>query len=73
MAKRQKVAYDTRVTITIKGEKVTAPVHLLNLFSIYAGECGLKFADDGCFCLSKKAGEVHREIYDQLNALGLFG
>lgn len=68
----KKITSESRITITIKGEKVTAPAHLLNLLSIYAGEASVKFNLERCFGLGEEAITVRDEIYNQLDCRGLY-
>ncbi len=68
----KKITLDTRVTVIINGEKITAPAHLLNLLSIYAGEAAYRYADFNCYCLRDQAMEMRDTLYDQLEARGLY-
>lgn len=63
---------DTRKTITINGEKITASVSLLNTISIWASDAANFYNIDGIDGLRNSARQAGQEIYEQLEAMGLY-
>ena len=68
----KKVNWNTRKTIIIDGEKVTASAAMLNRISIWIQESA--DADDrrGYHATAEASKELGKSIYDQLDALGFY-
>lgn len=68
----KKIDWNTRKTITIDGEKVTASAAMLNRISIWAQESA--DADDrrGCHATAEASRELGKSIYHQLKAMGFY-
>lgn len=68
----KKVDWNTRKTIIIDGEKVTASASMLNRISLWMQESA--DADDirGCYERAKASRELGKNIYDQLDAMGFY-
>ena len=64
--------YYKRVTIMVQGEKITAPVHLLNSISLWATEAANRYNSVGARALSAEAKESSDQIHDQLEEMGLY-
>lgn len=63
---------NTRKTITIDGEKITASVGLLNTISLWASEAAKSYDRYGANGLGNSARQAGQEIYEQLKAMGLY-
>lgn len=63
---------NTRKTIIIDGEKITASVVLLNTISIWASEAANAYNSHGANGLGNSAEQAGQEIYEQLKAMGLY-
>lgn len=68
----KKVNWNTRKTIVIDGEKVTASAAMLNRISLWMQESA--DADDrrGCHATAKASRELGESIYYQLEAMGFY-
>lgn len=62
----------TRKTIIINGEKITAPIGLLNTIGIWASEASERFRERGAHGLDSAAARASDEIYEQLMELGVY-
>lgn len=63
---------NTRKTIIIDGEKITASVSLLNTISIWASEAADYYNKRGVNGLGNSARQASQEIFKQLEAIGLY-
>lgn len=63
---------NTRKTITIDGEKITASVGLLNTISIWASDAANFYNIEGINGLRNSSRRAGQEIYEQLEAMGLY-
>lgn len=64
--------YHERVTIIVQGEKITAPLLLLNSISLWAAEAANRYNSIGAHCLGSEAKESSEQIHDQLEEMGLY-
>lgn len=64
--------YHKRATIIVNGEKITGPVYLLNTISIWAMEAANHYRSIGANALADLASDSQKEIYTQLERLGLY-
>ena len=68
----KKINHNTRKTILIDGEKVTASVTMLNRISIWIAESADLDKKRGFCDMSKISHEISRDIYNQLDEMGYY-
>lgn len=71
MAKRR-INHDTRVAVTIQGEKITAPAHILNLICMMASEAAENYRRDGSYCWHDEMRDIQKEVHEQLRERGYY-
>lgn len=64
--------YKTRKTVIVDGERITASAGFLNTLSLWAIEAADRYNERGSFALGREAKETSREIYEQLEKMGLY-
>lgn len=64
--------YNKKVTIIIRGEKIKAPIHLLNTIAIWAMEASNHYNNIGADALADFAAKNSKEIHMQLEKMGYY-
>lgn len=68
----KKVNWDTRKTIIVDGEKVTASAAMLNRISLWMQESADADEKRGCHATAQASRELGKSIYYQLEAMGFY-
>lgn len=68
----KKINWNTRKTIIIDGEKVTASAGMLNRISLWIQESADADERRGCHKAAKASREVGKDIYYQLETMGFY-
>ena len=68
----KKVNWNTRKTVIIDGEKVTASASMLNRISLWIQESADMKEKCGCYNIARIDHELGKNIYNQLDAMGFY-